>query len=114
MKYLEKNYQLFNQEVLLVTIILFISRGFEMSEESSLTLDKIITESFVKEYTDFDSVADFVRASGLTEVDTHGLSDDEYDDLKDEILDDFIIENSQFESWDEMVAKAAQIYLFGG
>lgn len=83
-----------------------------MSEEDKLTLDKLITESFVKDYTDFDSVADFVRSSGLTEVDTHSLSDDEYDQLKVDMLDDFISKNSEFNTWDEMVAKAAEIYLF--
>lgn len=64
----------------------------------------LFTESFMKEYTKYNSIFDFIEAAGLTN------QKDDWNKLQDGKIDSFIKSNSSFESWADMKETAIACY----
>ncbi len=73
---------------------------------NSIPFNELFSYEFMNENTNFDSISDFFRNTGI-EVNTQ----EEFQELDERILDDAVVRFSQFNSWDEMVHEAGAVYI---
>lgn len=73
---------------------------------SYLGLDKLLTDKFLQDYSDFESLEDFKEASPV-DLPSEGAIDDE----TKETLDSFISESTEFSSFDDMIEEAFGVWV---
>lgn len=93
-----------------------IKIGFSNCEHEFLAADDTITETidvlslftpqFMSQYTKFDSLVDFISASGQDFT-----TQESWNNIQSGIIDEFVRQNSNFESWADMYSFAGNEYL---
>ncbi len=73
-------------------------------EKSSLSLEELFTEDFLKEYTRFTSVEDMFKEGGF-EI----KSGDDFDKISKKEWNKFIKNNTKFKKWQDMLEKAVEL-----
>ena len=71
-----------------------------MGGERSVSFPELMTDEFMKRYTDFDSLQAMCDAGGVETA----------DDIKSSQFSQFVAEHSQFDGWDAMFKVAAADY----
>ena len=78
----------------------------KMDGYNSIPFNELFSYEFMSENTNFDSIADFFRGSGI-EANTQK----EFQELDERILDDAVVRFTKYSSWDEMIHEAGVIYV---
>lgn len=68
-----------------------------------LSLTKIFSKDFMRKYTDFKSIEGFIEESGY-EIN----GEDDASKFQEDGWNEFVRENTEFDSWKGMVAQAGQ------
>lgn len=76
-------------------------------EEHAVPLNELLTNEFIHENTKFDTVYDFFENSGFSIA-----TEEEFAAIPENEMDDFVANNSNFDTWDEMLGSASQEYIF--
>lgn len=66
----------------------------------------LFTHDFMSRYTKFDNLVDFIAASGQDVT-----SQSAWNSIQDGVIDEFIQQNSDFESWVDMYTAAGNEFL---
>ena len=77
----------------------------EKLDGQSVPLSEVLTDEFVQKNSPFDRLDNLIKASGYTVV-----SQEDFEAIPDEEWDRFISENTDFDSWQEMIDSAGAIY----
>ena len=72
--------------------------------EGEVTLDKLLTKSFMERYRDYKDLDSFEDASDID------FSDPE-EAIESEEWDSYVKENTSFSGWEEMITRAGQLYM---
>lgn len=78
----------------------------ELDGENEVNLSEILTEEFMREHTDTTSFDDFLENSPWTVE-----SEEDFEEIPEEEFDQYIQENSDFDSWDKMVSEAGKEWM---
>ena len=68
-----------------------------------MSLEDLFNEKFMKKYTEFNNIQDFFNNSPF-EFET----DEEFEQIDEKELDQYVAANTQFPSWEDMMVKAGQ------
>ncbi|MDQ6788144.1 MAG: hypothetical protein M3033_15170 [Acidobacteriota bacterium] len=74
---------------------------FILTGEQEITINKLMTNTFIVENTDFDSLVDFFKAAEIKSK----------EDLQNKNFDDFIKSHTRFDNWDEMLVQSSNQYV---
>jgi len=77
----------------------------------NLSFDKIFNNKFMRKYTKYSTLNDFVIASGLVPKDTTIVTDKMFLSIPDKPFDDYIRKTTRFKSWKHMQQIATSEYL---
>ena len=77
----------------------------KMDGDNSIPFNELFSYEFMNKNTNFDSIDDFFRSSGI-EVN----SQEELQELDERILDDAVVRFTQYSSWDEMIHEAGAVF----
>lgn len=72
--------------------------------EGKVTLDQLLTSSFMKKYTDYNDLDSFAEASDID-------FSDPAEAIESKEWDSYVKDNSPFSGWDEMIKTAGQLYM---
>lgn len=75
--------------------------GKNLNGKHKIQAEILFNNEFMVKYTNFDSFKEFVEAIP---------SDEEFENVNDEILQEHISNGTTFSSWDEMLNKAGLMY----
>ena len=75
----------------------------ELSATKEVTLTELFTDEFLRKHTDFQSFKDFDSQKIFETYKT-------IEEIPDDEMDTFIVDNSKFESWQVMIDTAASEY----
>ena len=78
----------------------------ELEGENSVSFEELFSPSFLNKYTKFSSIYDMFNKSGFTVN-----NQDDFKKIPDDKWDKFIVENSQFSSWQDMIDKAGKEWI---
>jgi len=81
-------------------------RSRELEGENSIPFEELFNPSFLSKCTKFSSVDDMFKKSGFTVN-----NQDDFKKIPDDKWDKFIAENSQFNSWQDMLDKASKEWM---
>jgi hypothetical protein len=73
--------------------------------DDDIPLDELFPGMFMHRYTEFESIDAFLEASPWTVTDGADVAM-----LPGDELDEFVREHSSFENWDEMLARAGEVW----
>ncbi|MGL4862532.1 hypothetical protein [Cetobacterium sp.] len=76
--------------------------GKNLNGEHKIPAEVLFNHKFMTKYTNFDSFEEFVEAIP---------SDEEFENVSDEILQEHISNGTTFSSWDEMLNEANSLYI---
>lgn len=82
-----------------------LQRNAKKLDSSSVPLKEIFTPKFLKDCSSFESFEDLVKASGFS-----AESQDEFDAIPEDKWNEFIVKNTTYASWQEMINEAAAQY----
>lgn len=74
--------------------------GLEGTNE--VPFEELFPPTFMRTYTDFDSIEEFFEASAWTVE-----SQSDFEAIPEDEFDDYVAEHTQFPSWNEMSGQAA-------
>ncbi len=77
------------------------AKGDELDGSNEVSLPELFPETFMKKYTEFEDIEEFLEDSNF-EIE----SNNEFDDISDE----FVNSNTQFNGTEEMLSKGAQLW----
>ncbi|HEC89884.1 MAG TPA: hypothetical protein ENI44_04815 [Thermoplasmatales archaeon] len=75
-----------------------------------LLIEKLFNQQFMRKYTGFKSLEEFLRNSNLIE-DHNEITYETIENLPKRIFNRYIRSETKFRSWDEMFEKAIELYL---
>ncbi|MFK7696405.1 hypothetical protein [Paenibacillus sp. HJGM_3] len=81
-----------------------IAKDIEKQSEEEVPVQALLNEAFMEQYTEFNSFDAFLEA----------LPDGSFEDMlanQRDMVDTFVNEKTNFESWDAMLYKAGEIYM---
>ena len=78
----------------------------EINEQGKASFAELFTDSFMKEHTKFKTMDSFLEATGFDVS-----SSEAFAAIPDEDMDKFVAENSDFDSWGDMLSTAGQEYM---
>lgn len=76
--------------------------GENLNGKHEIPFEILFNHKFMSEHTNFDSFKEFAEAIP---------SDEEFENVSDEILQEHINGGTTFSSWDEMLEKATLLYI---
>lgn len=77
----------------------------ELEGSNKVTLNELFPEEFMKNYTEFKDLDELQEESDF-EID----SEEDFKNIPDEDWDEFIDENTEFSSWEEMLSKGTKLW----
>ncbi|MGA9401541.1 hypothetical protein [Haladaptatus sp.] len=80
-----------------------LERVFELQAGTRVNSDEFFSEEFMQRYTQFDSFHAFYRESAWNLEEPGRM-----DELPDERLDSYVVETTEFATWEEMKTAAAK------
>jgi len=78
----------------------------ELKNTDEIALSELFADSFMKENTDFSTLDEMFEAFGYG-----GFTQSEFDNIPDKEIDRKVSESTAFNSWREMLDKAAKLYV---
>lgn len=81
------------------------------SSDGKISIDKLFNNAFMKKYTDYDNLTDFIINSELVPKNTLVVTHEIFENIPCEEFDEYIRSNTIFESWNDMFDKATSRYL---
>ena len=96
----------------------FDSKDMPLNREQALDgnndgkfIERLFNSNFMKEYTKYDNLTDFILDSGLIPQDVSSITYELFQTISGEKLDTYIRDSTIFSSWDDMFDKATSRYL---
>lgn len=87
-----------------------ISKIFlKMNDKEGISAEKLFNVEFMKEFTNYESIEDFIKSSELSVKDLKHAAN--LESLGSEKLDEFIKSATKFESWHDMLVKATEMMM---
>ena len=87
-----------------------ISKIFlKMNDKEGISAEKLFNVEFMKEFTNYESIEDFIKSSELSVKDLKHAAN--LESLGSEKLDEFIKNATKFESWHDMLVKATEMMM---
>ena len=83
----------------------------ESLQKGKNCISSIFPNGFMKKYTKYDNIIDFLNAGKLLPENTQQITFDIFKKIQGFKLDHYIKSNTVFNNWDEMFDKAAGRYL---
>ncbi len=80
-----------------------VERVFELQAGTRVNSDEFFSEEFMRSYTQFDSFHAFYRESTWNLEEPRAM-----DDLPNDHLDSYVVETTEFTTWEEMKTVAAE------
>ena len=81
------------------------------SSDGKISIDKLFNNAFMKKYTNYDNLTDFILNSGLVPKDILVVTHDIFENIPYEEFNEYIRSNTIFDSWNDMFDKATSRYL---
>jgi DNA-directed RNA polymerase subunit RPC12/RpoP len=81
------------------------------SSGGEISIDKLFNNAFMKKYTDYDNLTDFIINSELVPKDTLVITYEIFENIPREEFNEYIRSNTLFGSWNDMFDKATSRYL---
>jgi hypothetical protein len=81
-----------------------LERNIKKQTEEEVSVNVLLNDSFMSDYTEFPTFDAFLGA----------LPDGSFEDMLEnqrEMVDEFVRNNSRFDSWDSMIGKAGEKYM---
>ncbi|MFZ8764777.1 hypothetical protein [Enterococcus diestrammenae] len=78
----------------------------EVNKRGEVSFGELFTDSFMRSHTKFSKLDKFFEASGFDVSSSEAFSA-----IPDEEIDAFTAQNSEFDSWEEMLSTAGQEYI---
>lgn len=75
-------------------------------ESISLGVDEVMTDDFIQRNTRFDNFDSFMDESGF-----EYKTQEQFEAIPDELMDEYVSKNSSFKSWSDMFSAAIQIFV---
>jgi hypothetical protein len=82
-------------------------RAKYLAGDSEVPFNTLFTQSFMAKHTPYESIDEFLDNSGLDIS-----SNDDFDNIPQEKLDEYVKKVSDFNSWEEMFGAASDEYIF--
>lgn len=73
----------------------------ELDGTHSVSFENLFTTSFMKKYTQFQSIEEFFSSSGFDVT-----SQEDFEAIPEKDLDAYVSNNTSFETWEDMFSKA--------
>jgi hypothetical protein len=83
----------------------------ESLQKGKNCISSMFTHSFMKKYTKFESIKDFLSAGGLLPRNVEQITFDIFKKIQGYKLDQYVKNNTRFSNWDEMFDAATGRYL---
>ncbi|MGM0411108.1 MAG: hypothetical protein ACQEQF_10150 [Bacillota bacterium] len=74
--------------------------------EGNINFEELFSPSFMKKHTNFNSIEEMLNDSPFTIE-----SEEDFDAIPENELNQFVNKNSKFNTWEDMAEKAGQIYM---
>ena len=74
---------------------------FVLNGESKISIDELMSDKFIVENTDFNSLTEFFNAARVKNN----------EDLQKKEFDDFIKSHTRFENWEEMLVQSSNQFV---
>jgi ribosomal protein L37AE/L43A len=87
------------------------SRGNENIDEGQRSIERLFNSNFMRKYTKYDTFADFIKECNLLPDGTLTITYEIFKEFPKEEFDEFVRQNTVFESWDEMFERASGRFL---
>ncbi|MEK5057017.1 hypothetical protein BK126_18160 [Paenibacillus sp. FSL H7-0326] len=78
-----------------------------LENNRSVSFDEMFNSYFMTRFTNFESIDEFFDRSGFN-ADT----EEDFEAIHREELDAYVAKQTKFDSWEEMVGKATEEYIF--
>ncbi len=82
----------------------------ELEGKHKISLDELMTKEFMKKHTKYDNFNEFVINSNLVPEDTVKITKEMFADIPDEDFDKYIRDNTDFQSWKDMLQTSTNEY----
>ncbi len=77
----------------------------ELSQTKQVSFDKLFSASFMRKYTSFSSIDEFLNAGGFD-----AQSQEAFEAIPEEELDKYIANTTNFKNWEDMLGEAGTQY----
>ena len=77
----------------------------ELDGTHSVSFEDLFTTPFMKKYTQFQSIEEFFSSSSFNVT-----SQEDFEVIPEEDMDAYVASNTNFETWENMLSKAAEEY----
>ena len=81
------------------------------SSDGKISIDKLFNNAFMKKYTNYDNLTDFILNSELVPKDILVVTHDIFENIPCEEFNEYIRSNTIFDSCNDMFDKATSRYL---
>lgn len=82
----------------------------EMEGEHEIPIEELMTEDFMKKHTKYENFHEFVIDSKLIPENTTKITKEIFENIPDEDFDNYVINNTDFHSWEEMIQASVKEY----
>lgn len=79
----------------------------DLGEERSVTFEELFTRGFMVAHTNFSTIDELLEAGGF-----HADTNEEFEAIPEDALDEHIARTTSFSSWEEMLGQATEQYIF--
>ena len=83
-----------------------LTKNIESLNNSEVRFDKLFNQSFMNKYTKCETIDDFFKSGGFLLE-----SEDDFKNIPEKKLDDHVKKNTTFNSWEEMISEASNLYI---
>jgi len=81
------------------------------SSDDEISIDKLFNNVFMKKYTDYDNLTDFIIDSELVPKDILVVTHEIFENIPCEEFNEYVRSHTIFNSWNDMFNKATVRYL---
>jgi DNA-directed RNA polymerase subunit M/transcription elongation factor TFIIS len=81
------------------------------SQEKKVLIKNLFTNQFMKKYTRFPTLSEFLEGCGFVKLEESLLAYQEISKIPKRKWDVYIRKNTCFQTWDQMFEKAVELYL---
>ncbi len=81
------------------------------NSDGEISIEKLFNNAFMKKYTDYDNLTDFIINSELVPKDILVITHEMFENIPCEEFNEYIRVNTIFDSWSDMFDKATSRYL---
>lgn len=76
----------------------------ELSQKTEISLGELFPDKFMKVFTDYASIDEFMEAAGIR-------SPQDFEAIDEIDFDAFVVVNTSFKSWEDMLNSAYEVYV---